>query len=191
MEPTEQDLINLLKKGNAGAFEKVFKTYFKNLHAYAFNILESPILAGEVVQQVFYKIWEKKGNLNIHTSMKAYLYKSVYNECMLQMKKKKNKDAYLSHILKQDYNKLAQGASEKIETTELEIRLQKALNELPEQCRTIFQMNRFEGLKYQEIASQMGLSLKTIESHMGKALKRLRLSLSEFLPLIIYLLWHY
>lgn len=191
MEPTEQDLINLLKKGNADAFERVFKTYFKNLHAYAFHILKNPILAGEVVQQVFYKIWEKKGNLNIHTSMKAYLYKSVYNECMLQMRKKKNKDTYISHILKQDDNKLAQGASEKIETTELETRLQKALNELPEQCRTIFQMNRFEGLKYQEIASQLGLSLKTIESHMGKALKRLRLSLSEFLPLIIYLLWHY
>ena len=110
---------------------------------------------------------------------------------MLHLKKKKNKEAYLSHILKQDSNKLAQGASEKIEATDLEIRLQKALNELPEQCRTIFQLNRFEGLKYHEVASQMGLSIKTIENQMGKALKRLRIALAEFLPLIIYFVWHF
>ncbi|NII28637.1 RNA polymerase sigma-70 factor [Pseudoflavitalea sp. X16] len=189
MELIEQELIDLLKKGDADAFEKVFKTYFKNLHAYALYILKNSESAREVIQQVFYKIWEKRVSLNIHTSMKAYLYKSVYNECMLQLKKKKNKEAYLSYILKQDANKLAQGASEKIETTDLEIRLQKALNELPEQCRTIFQLNRFEGLKYHEIASQMSLSLKTIENQMGKALKRLRIALAEFLPLIIYLLW--
>lgn len=191
MELIEQELIDLLKKGDAEAFEKVFKTYFKNLHAYALYILKKNESAREVIQQVFYKIWEKRISLNIHTSMKAYLYKSVYNECMLQLKKKKNKEAYLSYILKQDTNKLAQGASEKIETTDLEIRLQKALNELPEQCRTIFQLNRFEGLKYHEVASQMGLSLKTIENQMGKALKRLRIALAEFLPLIIYLLWHF
>lgn len=191
MELIEQELIDLLKKGDADAFEKVFKTYFKNLHAYAFYILKNASSAGEVIQQVFYKIWEKRESLNIHTSMKAYLYKSVYNECMLQLKKKKNKEAYISHILKQDINKMAQGASEKIEVTDLEIKLQKALNELPEQCRTIFQLNRFEGLKYHEVASQMGLSLKTIENQMGKALKRLRIALAEFLPLIIYLVWHF
>ena len=191
MELIEQELIDLLKKGDADAFEKVFKTYFKNLHAYALYILKNSESAREVIQQVFYKIWEKRISLNIHTSMKAYLYKSVYNECMLQLKKEKNKEAYLSYILKQDTNKLAQGTSEKIETTDLEIRLQKALNELPEQCRTIFQLNRFEGLKYHEVASQMGLSLKTIENQMGKALKRLRIALAEYLPLIIYLLWHF
>lgn len=191
MELIEQELIDFLKKGDAVAFEKVFKTYFKPLHAYAFYILKSDVSAREVIQQLFYKIWEKRESLSVHTSMKAYLYKSVYNECMLHLKKKKNKEAYLSHMLKQDSNKLAQGASEKIEATDLEIRLQKALNELPEQCRTIFQLNRFEGLKYHEVASQMGLSIKTIENQMGKALKRLRIALAEFLPLIIYFLWHF
>ena len=190
MELTEQELVDLLKKGDADAFEKVFKTYFKNLHAYALYILKSPESAREVIQQVFYKIWEKRQSLHIHTSMKAYLYKSVYNECMLQLKKKKNQEASLSYMQKLDAGKLAQGASDKIETTDLEIRLQKALNELPEQCRTIFQLNRFEGLKYHEVASQMGLSIKTIENQMGKALKRLRIALAEFLPLIICLLCH-
>ena len=68
---------------------------------------------------------------------------------------------------------------------ELEQQLHQALRDLPEQCRTIFQMSRFEELKYQEIADRMGLSIKTIENQMGKALKLLRLKLVDFLPAAI------
>ena len=73
--------------------------------------------------------------------------------------------------------------------SELEKKLQKALNDLPGECRTIFQLSRFEGLRYQQIADHLGLSIKTVESQMGKALKRLRVSLAEFLPLLIIYLW--
>ena len=83
-------------------------------------------------------------------------------------------------------------ASDKIENTsgklmmrELKEKIQAAMNELPEQCRTIFQMSRFEGLKYQEIADEMGLSVKTVENQMGKALKLMRVKLVEFLPLLL------
>ncbi|MFT3824737.1 MAG: sigma-70 family RNA polymerase sigma factor [Chitinophagaceae bacterium] len=78
----------------------------------------------------------------------------------------------------------------KILAKELEERLRKALNELPEQCRTIFQLSRFEGLKYHEIANQLQISVKTVENQMGKALKVLRSKLVEFLPLIIAFLFH-
>jgi len=73
----------------------------------------------------------------------------------------------------------------------LEKRLQKALSELPEQCLAIFHLNRFEALKYSQIAQQLGLSVKTVENQMGKALKRLRKSLADFLPFLICLLWHH
>jgi RNA polymerase sigma-70 factor (ECF subfamily) len=74
-----------------------------------------------------------------------------------------------------------------LELKELESRLWQALNELPEQCRTIFQMSRFEELKYKEIAERLGLSIKTVENQMGKALKLLRIKLVDFLPLILIL----
>jgi len=82
-------------------------------------------------------------------------------------------------------NDKVENTSGKVLTTELKERIHGALNELPEQCRTVFQMSRFEGLKYQEIADEMGLSVKTIENQMGKALKLLRLKLVDFLPLIL------
>ncbi len=72
-----------------------------------------------------------------------------------------------------------ENASGKLLMGELKERIHTAMNELPEQCRTIFQMSRFEGLKYQEIADEMGLSVKTIENQMGKALKLLRIKLVE------------
>ena len=81
-------------------------------------------------------------------------------------------------------------AAEKLRLKELEQRLEKALNELPEQCRTIFQMSRFEELKYAEIAGRLGLSVKTVENQMGKALKLLRTKLADFLPALLMLLFN-
>ena len=69
--------------------------------------------------------------------------------------------------------------------------LQKAINALPESCRTIFQLSRFEELKYAEIAAQLGISVKTVEAQMSKALKRLRIQLADYLPLILWLLFSF
>ena len=192
MESTDPGLTGLLKEGNKVAFENVFKTYFKSLHSYAFLIVKEDALAQEIVQHVFYKIWEKKDKLHIQNSLKAYLYKSVYHECMYEMKRKKYKAEYQAHILYHEKNAINKdNASAKLEHKELEKKLQKALSELPEQCLAIFHLSRFEGLKYNQIALQLGLSVKTVENQMGKALKRLRRSLVDFLPFLIYLLWHH
>jgi RNA polymerase sigma-70 factor (ECF subfamily) len=75
--------------------------------------------------------------------------------------------------------------------SELERRLQTAINELPEQCRTIFQMSRFEELRYQDIAHRLGISVKTVENQMGKALKLLRMRLIDYLPLLVLLLLNF
>jgi len=81
----------------------------------------------------------------------------------------------------------AYSATHKLELGELEHHIAEALNELPQQCRTIFQMSRFEELKYKEIAIHLGISVKTVENQMGKALKIMRVKLADFLPLVI--LW--
>jgi RNA polymerase sigma-70 factor (ECF subfamily) len=88
------------------------------------------------------------------------------------------------HVVRHS-NDREENASDKVMAGELKERIHTALNELPEQCRTIFQMSRFEGLKYQEIADEMGLSVKTVENQMGKALKLMRIKLVEFLALFI------
>lgn len=172
------------------AFEQLFKSHFKALHAYANVILKDEDDAEEIVQNMFLKFWEKRELLNVQTSLKAYLYKCVYHDSLNFLKHQKIKTKY------QDFaaytrNEEHLPASSKIEMTELEYNLGLALNELPEQCRTIFQMSRFEELKYREIAERLGLSIKTIENQMGKALKILRLELADFLSLILLGLMYY
>jgi len=184
MEVQEQRIIPLAFNGEVAIFEELFKTHFKSLYAYANTIVRDEVIAEEMVQNVFFKIWEKKGGSNIQSPALGYLYKSVYHESLNYLKHQKVKAAYQAHSVYQMKNQ-TDNASKKIILSELEQQINKALCELPEQCRTIFQMSRFEEMKYQEIANKLGLSIKTIENQMGKALKILRLKLAEYLPLII------
>jgi RNA polymerase sigma-70 factor, ECF subfamily len=180
----EERTTPLTFNGEQGTFERLFKTHFKSLYAYALTIVKNEMVAEEMVQNVFFKIWEKKAGLNLQTPALAYLYKSVYHESLNYLKHQKVKVAYQSHTAYQLKNQTDQ-ASKKVLLSELEQQINKALSELPEQCRTIFQMSRFEELKYQEIADQLGLSIKTVENQMGKALKLMRLKLVDYLPFLI------
>ena len=189
MEFQDEQIAQRIAKKDEAAFEQVFKTYYKNLHAYAYTIVKDDVMAEEMVQNVFYKIWERKAHLSIQTSLTAYLYRAVYHESLNYIKHLKVKSAYQSYATAR-MNEQSDNAEKKVLLGELEGRLRTALQELPEQCRTIFQMSRFEGLKYQEIADQLGLSIKTIENQMGKALKQLRIKLIDFLPIIIMLFFY-
>ena len=110
----------------------------------------------------------------------------IYNDCMNHVK---HKAVVLKFQKEKTYamKNESDNAEDKIAATQLNEKLSNALRELPEQCRTIFQLSRFEDLKYREIAGQLGISEKTVENQMGKALKLLRMKLVDFLPLIIIL----
>jgi RNA polymerase sigma-70 factor (ECF subfamily) len=191
MELSYAGLMDLLAGGDGQVFEKVFKAHFKSLHAYACTLLDSEAIAEEMVQQVFYKLWERKEQVVVHTSIKAYLYRAVHNESMNHLKHRKVKSTHQTYAMQQQSHQQERNATERLAGKELETRIREALNELPEQCRTIFQLSRFEELKYREIADQLNLSVKTVENQMGKALKLMRLKLADFLVLLITLfLYH-
>ena len=187
VEYSDSTIITLLKQGSEKVFETVFKDHFKSLHAYAHTFLKDDELAEEVVQNVFCRIWEKRDQLKPEGSIKAYLYRSVHNESLNYLKHQKVKASFQVYYADEMENASNQ-PSEKVMVNELERHIHKAINELPQQCRTIFQLSRFEHLKYQQIADEMGLSIKTIENQMGKALKLLRVKLAEFLTIMIFLL---
>jgi RNA polymerase sigma-70 factor (ECF subfamily) len=184
MDVNEGQLAQSLASRNEASFEKVFKTHFKNLNAYACAIIKDEAAAEEAVQQVFFRLWERSESISISGSVAAYLYRAVYNESLNYLKHKKVRSAYgqhVGHIMKN----ISDNAGKGLGLKELEGRLEQAMNELPEQCRTIFQLSRFEELRYREIANFLGISIKTVENQMGKALKILRVKLVDFLPLTI------
>ena len=168
------------------AFKSLFNAHYKGMYSYACVILKDEAEAEEIVQDVFVKLWEKRGGLQIETSLKAYLYRMVYNDCMNQVK---HRNVVLKFQKEKTYamKNERDNAEHRMAASQLNEKLSHALRELPEQCRTIFQLSRFEDLKYREIAVQLGISEKTVENQMGKALKILRMKLVDFLPLIIIL----
>ena len=184
MELENEAIGVLLAQRDETAFEQVFKTHFKRLHAYAFTILRDEAEAEEMVQQVFFKLWERNENLSVTGSVTAYLYRAVHNESLNYIKHQKVRSDHKLHIAYSMKNEAEQPAKE-MQAGELEKKIHSALNELPEQCRTIFQMSRFDELKYREIADKLGISVKTVENQMGKALKLLRAKLVDFLIFIL------
>jgi RNA polymerase sigma-70 factor (ECF subfamily) len=184
MDDQEGQLAQSLTRRDEASFETVFKTHFKNLHVYACTITRDEAAGEEVVQNVFVKLWERSEGLSIGGSVPAYLYRAVYNESLNYLKHQKVRSAYGQHVVHTMKNE-KEHADKKLSLKELEWRLAEAMNDLPEQCRTIFQLSRFEELRYREIADRLGLSIKTVENQMGKALKILRVKLVDFLPLTI------
>lgn len=172
------------------SFETLFKRHYKALHAYAAVILKDEDEAEEIVQQLFLKFWEKRELLAVQTSIKAYLYKCVYHDSLNFLKHQKVRGKYEDFTQRVSNTTYATGI-DRLEVNELQDQINLALNDLPEQCRTIFQMSRFEELKYREIADQLGLSIKTVENQMGKALRIMRIKLADFLVLIICGLMYY
>lgn len=186
MENNNVGAIQLSIPDLSARFEEVFKANYKALHAYACTIMREEDAAEEVVQNVFYKLWERKEQINSLESPVAYLYRSVYNDCLNHIKHLKVRAAHQSYTL--HTSKESENHSNQTDVRELEKKIEKALKILPEQCRTIFQMSRFEELKYREIADRLNLSVKTVENQMGKALRILRTELAEYLPIILIFL---
>jgi RNA polymerase sigma-70 factor, ECF subfamily len=174
----EKQVLETLQLGNESAFEMIFRTYYQPLCRYAYSFLQDKEEAEEVVQASFITVWEKRNNIAIETSLKSYLYRMVRNSCLNVIKHEKVKQLAVSEVA---YESVAQ----KIQAAELEIKITEAMKTLPEQCRLVFQLSRFEELKYQEIADQLQISVKTVENHMGKALKLMREQLKDYLPLFL------
>ena len=177
----------VLSRDRESEFERVFKSHFKGLHAYACTILRDDVMAEEMVQNVFCRLWEKTDHIEIRESVSGYLYRSVYHESLNYLKHLKVREAYHTYAI--NHMEHSNNTSHGLELSELENRLENALRELPEKCRTIFQMSRFEELKYQEIADQLNISIKTVENQIGKALKILRAELADYLPSLLVLVY--
>jgi RNA polymerase sigma-70 factor (ECF subfamily) len=182
LQVSEQTYWQQIKTGDKKAYETIFRTWYQVLCNYACSLIKDMDEAEEVVQNVFYTIWKKREELEIG-SIKAYLYRAVHNDCLNKIKHAKIKMNYA-----QDYKHTAQAgldsSTQLLNAKELSVKIHEAIDSLPEQCGLVFRLNRFENKKYSEIASELGISVKTVENHMGKALKIMRERLKDYLPVI-------
>jgi RNA polymerase sigma-70 factor (ECF subfamily) len=141
-------------------------------------------VAEEIVQEVFIKLWERREELEFNSSVKSYLFRAVHNTSLNYLRHLKVREEHRQYA-EERHQLLSMEYSDGLEEKELENRIWDAIGRLPEQCARIFQMSRFEGLKYREIADKLGISPKTVEVQMGKALRRLREDLKDYLPTLL------
>jgi RNA polymerase sigma-70 factor (ECF subfamily) len=179
MNYSDIEIIEGLKKGNLKIFEQLFRDHYKQLCDFANKYLQSYDSAEEVVQDIFYQIWKKRNEIIIKSSLKSYLYTSVKNNCLQQIRVH-NLDLKYETYYKSHYNDEGIDPVDELKAKELNEIITTALNSLPEKCRQIFEMSRYEGLKYHEIANKLSISIKTVEANMGKALKHFRIYLKDY-----------
>lgn len=176
-----------LKRGNKEAFSLLFQRYYKDLVLFGGNYLRDRVRCEDIVQSVFLKLWLEKEELNIETSLKAFLLRSVRNGCLDEIRHQqvvREHESYAELFGNLD----DMGTENYVLYSDLESHLIDALNKLPETCREAFEMNRFDGLKYKEIAEKLEVSERTVEVRIGKAIGLLRLYLKEFFITILALL---
>lgn len=187
MQLIEKQVVTSFKIGDESAFEQLFRAYYPRLCAFASTLLDDRAEAEEVVQTMFCRFWEQRTSLEVTSSVQAYLFQSVRNASLNQIKKTQIRDAYKVMNL-DNLNQNPEFQPDRITESALSQRIEKAIADLPEQCRLVFKLSRFEEMKYKEIAEYLNISIKTVENQMGKALKRLRGNLVDFLCFVMVFL---
>ena len=173
------EILKQIKEGDKGAFELLFKQYYRMLVIFAAKYLRSAEDAEELVQQVFVTFWEKAPATDINVSLKAYLYRWTANACINRIKHLKIKDKYAQYVMQEIQNSFDNNLS--FVEPDLIDDIKKAVDNLPEKCRQIFILSRFDNKKNSEIAAELGISEKTVENQMTIALKKLRAELAHYL----------
>jgi len=179
MDLTEDNELFLkLKAGDERAFQTLFRKYYPAMCHFAHQFLNDSELAEETIQDLFVKIWEKRENLNIQTSVKHYFFRSVRNHCLNQIQHEKIKKQYSDRMLESTHQEI--NPDQFYIEVDLVERIERSIDSLPPKRQEIFRLSREQGMKYKEIAETLNISVKTVEAQMGLALKYLREELKDF-----------
>ena len=176
--PRENEIIRRISKGEQGQFESLFRSSYVSLVRYAKTIVKDHDTAEEIVQDLFFKLWQDRGKIKIESSLNGYLFRAVHNRCIHWINHNRVVE---KHVRDMSHKKtmVSENPSDLMQYNELQSKIARIIEHLPERCGRIFCMSRFEGLKYTEIAEKLSVSVKTVEANMGRALKEFRRVLSE------------
>lgn len=168
-------------------FDRIYILYFSRVYRFAQEYIVSEEDAENVVQDIFAMLWENRSSINIKYSLTSYLFNITKNQCLNFLHHKSIVEKYKKEqALKLSALELLNDTFSS--ETDIDNLVHQAIDKLPERCREIFIRNRFQGKKYREIAVELDLSESTVATQISIALKRMRDSLKDYLPLLLFLL---
>lgn len=183
---SDKIVLSRLKKGSREVYAQLFHKHYKNLVLYAQKFVMDTEVARDLAQDVFIFLWEKRETLHIERSLDAYLFRAVHNSAINYLKRESNKTQYIKKFIlsfneQKRYAHASANAHEQLVFKDLSEKIETVVESLPEQCRNIFKMSRFKGMKNKEIAEIYNISPRTVETQIYRALKVLKENLVPFM----------
>ncbi len=178
-EHSDEYILETLQTNDSLAMELMFRKYYAYLCKTVVRVLSDEHTAEDLAQEVFFDVWRKRDDISVNTSLRGYLRRAAMNKTLNFIRDRK--------IKWDDEDKLAIKASEdtsaalELEGQDLERSIHGAIDLLPERCRLVFTLSRFEEMTNQQIADELSISVKTVENQMTKALKMLKAVIGPFL----------
>lgn len=188
MVTKEQTIIIALKAGDADAFDEIYQKYSKKLYNFAFGLLKSPDAAGELVQEVFVTLWEKRHQIDTSFSFENYIFTIAYNS-IRKIFRQQSMENKVKNILLKESPEVIENTDGHLVYNELLDLANKAIEKLPPQRKIVYRLNKQEGIQMKEIASRLNISTRTAENHLAKAVKFLKEELAG-ITLLSMLFFH-
>ena len=188
---SELQWLTALRAGDESALRRIFDRHYTRLLGDIYRIVPDEDTCQDLAQEVFVELWRKRSELDIHTSLRAYLRRAAVNRALNHLKTSRRFILDEQEHLLRAADTSAGDIRHKMDQEILEDALHAAIETLPEKCRVVFSLSRFEQMSHREIAEQLGISIKTIENQITKAMKILREALvrhSELSPVVIWAL---
>ncbi len=181
----ESNILDKLNKGEKKAFKYIFDMYYKSICVFSQKYMRDSELAEDIAQDVFIKVWEKKLKFPNLVALRAYLYKTAKNKCLNALEHNAVKKKYEEKVIKEE--KTEKFFFENLIEQETSRIIIQTIEKLPPQAKKILLLN-LEGLKNQEIADQLNISINTVKNHKASAYKFLKETLSHISFLLFFLL---
>lgn len=167
-------IIQRMVEGDENAFKYFFDTYYDDLCNFVNGYLRDETLSEDVVQSIFIYLWENRGSIPLNSSIKSYLYTASKNKSLNHLRNEKNKHRIEGELFAQTVLFSDEMADKYLEFEELKTILSSAIEVLPQQCKTIYQLSRDEGLSHKEISERLGLTVKTVENQITIAIRKIK-----------------
>lgn len=185
----EQELIEQFHNDSVIAFELIFYRTKGKLNGFLYKALPIDEDRDSVLQEIYLKLWSNRKSVKSNKNFEAYFFTIARNIVVDVLRKRFNNQKYLEHIYRRlkEEHELNTDTLEKVEYRELEHKLFELIDQLPEQRRKIFLLNRLDGLTYKEIAKQLNISENTVDTQIRNALSFLRIEMKHFFSMILLL----